>query len=113
MFTKIDSSKDFSYLLEIIREKMCKPIGEFCKYLSIGYNTYYKRQQFGEHHRGYQLDNALDICRKLDLNVVIMDDKLYKTFREWGYNEDERYDIGYNCGYADAMSDIAESEDKE
>ena len=23
------------------------------------------------------------------------------------------YDCGYNCGYADAMNDIAESEDKE
>lgn len=26
---------------------------------------------------------------------------------------ENNYDIGYNCGYADAMCDIAESEDRE
>ena len=69
---KINCSKDVSYILEIIRKRKGICVTEFCRSLGIGYNTYYKRLDFGKHHRGYQLDNLINIMDKLGYDVCII-----------------------------------------
>lgn len=69
---KIESSKDVSNLLEKIRINREMGVVEFCKFLNIGYNTYYKRLDFGKHHRGYQLENLINIMNNLGYDVCII-----------------------------------------
>ena len=55
-------------------------------------------------HKG---DTELDLCGTC-----------ISSFFNWYYKEENKeesqttYDSGYNCGYADAMNDIAESEEE-
>lgn len=75
---KINCSKDVSYILEMIREGRGVGPVEFCRSIGTSYNTYYKRLDFGKHHRGYQLDNFINIMNNLGYDVCIIpqDDNL-------------------------------------
>lgn len=69
---------------------------------------YMKRDVVADSRR----DKALDLAIKALEQTNKIEESNFSTEQ---YEADLRgaYDCGYNCGYADAINDIAESEDKE
>lgn len=76
---------DVSYILEEERREREMSVNDFCDMFDMSYNTYYKRQQYGKHHRGYQLDSLIEHLKKLNYGVVIMDLDLYDELRNKGW----------------------------